>query len=193
MSDAADKWPGVDAEQPPTTADDDMKVTIESVLKGAAETDALNRLKSEGCTRIAIAEMLFRLRRTSHTEAIAKRDVDRAMTRLTDAVQSVLRLKNSPVGRYIFGRLTRADQVANELRWVVGRAKAARPKASKKEAPRRDDLRWVLVDYVKQTTGKYHDDEVSLLIGGAEGGSEYSAAAHHQWRYRHRRGTQKSP
>ena len=78
-------------------------------------------------------------------------------------------LKHSPLGRYIFEKLIRADQMINELNWILSRARAVKSKASKRTVRWRDDLRRMFVDVVFHHTGHYYDDDVSTLVAGAEG------------------------
>jgi hypothetical protein len=44
--------------------------------------------------------------------------------------------------------------------------------------------RYLISEFVKTATGKYHDHEVSALIGGALGDISYGETAHCMWRSR---------
>ena len=184
-----DPWPGLDPTEWPTEVGDDTRQAVELHLTDTDQAKALAKLVTAGCSRAVIVDLLCRLHRTSEDDPISLGELERAMKALRNAMREIWRLKHSPLGRYIFEKFTRADQMTGELNWILRRAKMVRSEASARTMPRRDELRWTLVEAVWQATGNYHDEEVSALIEGAEvsRGKNYSAAAHRQWRHRYQK------
>ena len=191
MTIARDSWPGVDPAKELSDRDQDLRMTLEMRL---AETDmkqALDGLTTEGCDSTQLREFLFRIRRSADWERISKDEVTDAIKVLRDAERRLVRLKRSELGRRIFERLARADQLVKELDWVIAGTKNEVDEASAHRKPRTDSAWSDLVSYVKSTstTGKYHDEQVSMLITGAlDLPEEEMLTADNLRQWRHRRG-----
>jgi hypothetical protein len=122
---------------------------------------------------------------------ITATQLEKAAASLKASREHLAVLKASEFGRRIFEHMNRADQLRKELQWVINRIEGVLAKApTGKKTPRSDDAKAALTNYVRSTTGQYHDVEVSFLIECAVGLNEedeeqpYSAEAHRQWRYR---------
>ena len=159
-----------------------------------AETDmnqAIDGLTKEGCDSNQVCEFLFRIRRSVNWERISKQEVMKAINVLTDAEEQLVRLKQSELGRRIFEHLARADQLVKEIDWVIAGAKNQVDQADARRTPRSDSAWADFVSYVKEKTGEYHDEYVSLLITGAlDLPEEEMLTADNLRQWRHRRGLQ---
>jgi hypothetical protein len=149
-------------------------------------------LATEGCNPDELQLHLLRIRRSANWERISNEEVVRAIKVLTDAKGQILRLKQSELGRRIFEHLVRADELVREIEWVIAGTEQERGQASARLQPRTDSAWAELVNYVRVTTGKFHDEHVSMLITAALSASEdemVTADNLRQWR--HRRGLSK--
>ena len=155
-----------------------------------ADTDmqqSLDGLTTEGCDSTQLREFLFRIRRSVNWKRISKDEVTEAIEVLTDAKKQLVRLKHSELGRRIFERLARADQLVKEIDWVIAGAENEVDQASGHRKPRSNSAWADLVSYVRDTTGEYHDEQVSTLITGALDLPEdkmLTADNLRQWRHR---------
>ena len=70
------------------------------------------------------------------------------------------------------------------LRQYAKRIRKVAPSASRRKPRQRDQRLTMLVRYVKDQTGKWHDQDVATLVQAVTGKS-YTTNAHTNWRKRH--------
>lgn len=190
MSTDRDAWPGVEeVTQHQTDLETDLLTELKSRLADTDQKVPLDELQNAGCERERLIQLLLRIRRSVDWDRITKKQVGIA-TKTLEACQDQLRLlKRSELGRHIFEHLARADQLIAEVEWVITGAKKYEAQASGKKTPRSDDTFQGIIEYVKETTGEYHDEQVSMLISGAQNLSvDEMLRSENLRQWRHRRG-----
>ena len=154
-------------------------------------------LCAAGCPRQVLAFVVALLRfapciENFWTEVVGRprkrervvRVFETAASTIEEAFKEMIEAEDS-VRPQTFALFDRPSHVAGQLRLYCRIINFAETLSTDTEARSiREMVRFVLSSYVKRATGRFHDKEVSALIGAVEGRVDYDEVAHRMWRNR---------
>ncbi len=167
---------------------------VEAILrKDAYAPKELQNLVSKGCNREAILVFLSLLPnppvKDTWEEALGFDDPKKAH-RLAERIRKCAREVGSLESDYFRILVvellqTSIPHLASTLCSVADLLQAVRKSAGPKKHPLRNAVICLLVSYVKETTGRYYDKEVSALLSAVLDNDVYDKSRHGRWRREH--------
>ena len=177
--------------------------------------DALVTLAGKGCDLSFLVTVMKLLGSTSRPR-LSRDELILKVQELRQAAEAVRCLRDSDLGFKVRGLgFNHMEALARDLEGMAEAADAAEDLADARGNHTRDDLVAAISRHVQHSTGDWHDEEVSLIVGTAgdivayrmsvpgRGAKrvlprdapyrpdplrrDYGAAAHAQWRARHRK------
>jgi hypothetical protein len=150
---------------------------------------ALRELRRKKCDPLRIAWLLKELGYANATEPLSRDTVRRIADSVAETTRRVLRLCRSQLNLTLSGDGLDLGDLHGQLGELAGRLRQLEPTVNRKHPLGRDLVRAALVHYVHETTGRFHDHHVSVLIDVTESlngnpAAAYSKEAHTQWRTR---------